>query len=261
MIEKIIDDALASMEGEFSVILKDLAKDRTCYVKDAARQIPSASTIKILIMIEAYRRMLLGNLQLEDRVKIKTEDKVEFSIITHMSTDMYTVRDLILLMMSISDNTATNVLIDLLGMQSINDTGEVLGLKGTVLQRKMMDFEAASLGRQNYTTPKDMVMLLDMLYQSKILTPEVCKEMLSIMSTVVCRDFMLRELPAETRVAHKTGELEGINHDIGIIYTKHCDYILGIFVTGLKDNIHGRRYIAQLSKVVFDHINRIGGIE
>ena len=252
---------LATMEGEFSVILKDLKSGKVFYERDSGRHLPSASTIKVLIMIEAFRSSLLGKLDLKKKVIINNDDKVEFSLISEMNTDQYTVRDLILLMMTISDNTATNVLIDIIGIENINNTGAELELEGTILQRKMMDFEAARNGRQNLTMPKDMIKLFEKLYKNEILTPEACSEMLKIMSTVISRDYMIRDLPVEIRCAHKTGELDGLNHDVGIVYTPACDYALGIFATGLKDNVFGRKYVAHLSKEIFDHIYRIGGIE
>jgi beta-lactamase class A len=261
MIEKVIDNLLGEMNGEFSIILKDLGSGRVFYEKASDRQIPSASTIKILIMIEAYRKFLLGKLNPDERVLVKNADKVEFSLVSEMNAEEYSVKDLILLMMTISDNTATNLLIDLLGTDNINNTAKDLGLKGTILQRKMMDFEAARQGRQNLTVPTDLLMLLEKLYRNELLTPEACREMLMTMSVVVERDFMIRDLPADIKCAHKTGELDGINHDIGIVYTPYCDYALGIFATGLKDNIYGRNYIARLSREIFDHIYKLGGID
>lgn len=254
MIGKVIENTLKSMEGDFSVILKDLKSGKVLFEKDAKRQIPAASTIKMLIMVEAYKCFLAGKLDLNEKISIYNVEKVEFSLISEMNTNQYTVKDLILLMMTISDNTATNVLIDLLGMGNINNTGTELGLKGTILQRKMMDFEAAKKGRQNWTILSDLVMLVEKLYKKEILSPSSSDEMLKIMSTAISRDFMTRDLPVDIRCAHKPGELDGINHDVGIVYTPNCDYALGILATGLKDNIFGRNYIALLSKEIFDHI-------
>ncbi|MDF2839282.1 MAG: hypothetical protein K0Q99_53 [Clostridia bacterium] len=261
MIEKVIKSVLETMEGDFSIILKDLKSGRVLFEKNADRQVPSASTIKIPIMIEAYRCFLAGSLDLNDRISIGNEKKVEFSLITAMNTDHYTIRDLILLMMTISDNTATNILIEILGMENINKMSRSLGLEGTILQRKMMDFEAAKQGRQNLTVPREMLMVMEKLYKSKILTKAACTEMLKIMSTVVCRDFMIRDLPEYIKCAHKPGELEGVNHDVGIVFASATDYVLGIFATRLKDNISGRNDIAQLSRVIFDQIDRLGGQE
>lgn len=263
MIERVINDMMRSMEGEFSIILKDMRSGRLCYEKDADRQVAAASTIKILIMLEAFRNSLLGKLDMDEKISISSEDKVEFSLITRMGTSEFALKDIILLMMALSDNTATNVLIDILGMDNINASGAAMGLHGTRLQRKMMDFAAAGKGMQNLTTPRDLMKLMEKLYNKEILTPEACTEMLGIMSAGAdfCKDSMIRDLPVEIRVSHKTGELDGLNHDIGIVYTDACDYALGVFATGLKDNIQGRKYIAQISKEVFDHIYRIGGIE
>jgi beta-lactamase class A len=72
---------------------------------------------------------------------------------------------------------------------------------------------------------------------------------------------MIRDLPVDIRCAHKPGELDGINHDVGIVYTPLGDYALGIFATGLKDNVLGREYIARLSKEIFDHIYELGEIK
>lgn len=260
MIGEVIENTLGSMEGDFSIIIKDLKRADVIFERNAERQIPSASTIKVLIMVEAYKRSLAGKLDLNEKINIYNAEKVEFSLISEMNTNQYTIKDLILLMMTISDNTATNVLIGLLGMEDINNTGKELGLEGTILQRKMMDFEAAKKGRQNLTTPTDLIILVEKLYKNEILTPSACDEMLKIMRTTVSRDFMMRDLPVEIRCAHKPGELDGINHDVGIVYTPMGDYALGIFATGLKDNVLGRNYIAQLSKDIFDHMVKLGGL-
>lgn len=254
MIRNVIDKSLETMSGEFSIVLKDLKNDSMLYEKDSARQVPSASTIKILIMIEAFNQLLKGELDLNEKLAVKSDEKVGFSLVTVMNTDCYTLRDYIILMMTVSDNTATNVMMDRLGIDSINATGKALGLCKTKLQRKMMDFKAAEEGRQNFTSARDMACMVEKLYRHAILTPEACEEMLSIMSINTRKDDIARYLPPEIRVAHKGGTLDNLNHDIGIVFHPHGDYLLGIFGTELPNNIEGEEYIAQLSKKLFEHM-------
>lgn len=252
--EKIIEEALANMEGHFSIILKDLQKGRLLYARDADRVVPSASVIKVLILAEAFRQVMSGRLNLYQKLCVSDEDRVEFSLISEMDMNLYSLNDLLILMMTISDNTATNVLIDLLGMDNINDMAVGIGLKDTALKRKMMDFEAAKAGRQNVTSPQDMLCLFEKLYHEEILTPEYCRRMLNIMSIMIEKDLMTRYLPSDIRVAHKTGELDNLNHDIGIVFLENKTYLLGIFATDLQDNIVGREHIARLSRVIYDSV-------
>lgn len=255
MIRSVIDRTMESMHGQFSIVLKDLASDRLLYEKDGRRQVPSASTIKILIMVEAFRQLAEGRLDMGGRITVRAAEKVAFSLVTVMNTDCYTVRDLIVLMMTVSDNTATNILIDRLGMERINGAGRLLGLSETLLQRKMMDFKAAEAGRQNYTSAGDMLNMVEKLYRHEILTGDACKEMLEIMSIGVGKNGMARCIPPEIRIAHKGGELDYLNHDVGIVYHPKGDYLLGIFATGLRNNIEGVESIARLSKEIFDHMH------
>ncbi|HWQ30327.1 MAG TPA: serine hydrolase, partial [Negativicutes bacterium] len=249
--------SLETMNGKFSIVLKDLNNDSVLYEKDPARQVASASTIKILIMIEAYNQLLKGELDLNEKLTVKNDEKVAFSLVTVMNTDYYTLRDYIVLMMTVSDNTATNVVMDRLGIDRINETGKLLGLCETRLQRKMMDFKAIEEGRQNYTSAKEMAGMVERLYRHEILTPEACEEMLAIMSINTRKEEIARYLPPEIRVAHKGGSLDNLNHDIGIVFHPQGDYLLGIFGTELPNNIEGEEYIAQLSRKIFEHMYTI----
>jgi beta-lactamase class A len=258
LIDKIIEKELIDMNGRFSIVLKDLKKGEILYSLDAERLVPSASTIKVLILVDAMKQILKGKADLKEKIPVRKCDKVDFSLVTLMDCEEYSISDLLMLMISISDNTATNLIIERLGMAEINKTAEILALTDTKLQRKMMDFEAATKGKENLTSPRDMVKLLEMIYHREILTPEACDKIIRIMSTAVTKEFMTRYLPADLKVAHKTGELDGINHDVGIVFSDAGDYLLGIFATGLRDNIDGREYIARLSGLIYDYLVRHG---
>lgn len=254
MLKNILDSYLGTLDGNISIILKDLKSNHIIYSKDIERVMPSASVIKVLIMIEAFRQIKEGKLSYETKIRIKPEDKVNFSLFTNMRTDEYCLIDIITLMMDISDNTATNVLIDLLGYENINAIASDHGLKNTVLKRKMMDFEAARQGKQNMLTPKELSILMEKIYRKEILNKDLCDEIIRIMSVNTIKEMMKKFIPDEVKLAHKTGELDHLNHDIGILYLGDVDLLLGIFITDVANNMIGRQYIENITKVIYENM-------
>lgn len=254
MIDRMIEAYTKDKGIEYSIVLKDLTNGSYIFKKGEKKLIPSASLIKLPIALKIYNEALNNTIAIDKKIRINTDNKVDFSLFTHMITDEYCILDFVTLMMTISDNTATNVLIDFLGIDSINNFIKKIGLKDTILQRKMMDFEAAKAGKENLTTPYDMLCMMEKLYLGDILDKNYCKQLLDIMSIVIDKDMMIRYLPMDQRVSHKTGELDNLNHDIGIVYLKNRPYILGIFITWVQDNILGRQYISDISKIVYEYM-------
>ena len=131
------------------------------------------------------------------------------------------VGDLVTLMIILSDNTATNLLIDLLGQERINRTIAALGLTGTQLNRKLFDAAQAALGVQNYVTAADMGALLKGLWRGEIVSPDASREMLDILFNQRLNGKLPFFLHGRgIRCAHKTGEDDGITHDVGIVYAR-----------------------------------------
>ena len=123
-----------------------------------------------------------------------------------------TLRDLATMMIAVSDNSATNVLIDRVGMENVNALLDSLGLVHTRLRRKMMDLKAASEGRENISTPGEMMTLLEDLYRGKVLNKEMTDDFFTMLSTHK-NGFITRDLPEGLKVANKPGELEGVRND------------------------------------------------
>ncbi|AOT72618.1 serine hydrolase [Geosporobacter ferrireducens] len=253
MLEKEIIRALESTSAKTSVVLKDLRNDIWIFQKEEKMVIPSASTIKILIMTEALNQIQQGKYQLEEKVSIMEEEKVPYSIISDLTTDFYTFQDLITLMIIVSDNTATNVLIDLLGFDAINEMATKIGLKNTQLKRKMMDFEAAQMGRQNITTAIDMAMLMEKIFNREILNEKLCNHAIDILKRQKDKIMLKRYIPEDTVIAHKTGDLANLNHDIGIFYLPQQTYLLGVFVTEAQSNLAAQQIIGEISKLVYTY--------
>lgn len=253
MLEKLILEEIESTEEEVSVVIKNLKENKWIFKYNEEKVLPSASTIKILIMIEAFHRIQLGEYKIDEKIIVDKKDRVDFSIISELEEDKYSLIDLITWMIIISDNTATNALIELLGYEEINKMAEFLNCKNTVLQRKMMDFEAAKLGKENLTTPMDMALIMEKIYNKSILSEKSCEMMLDILKRQRHRDKLPRYIVDDVILANKTGELTGINHDIGIFYLENLDYLIGVFTTDGKDDNVGKKTIGKISKLVYDN--------
>lgn len=253
MLTENIKSCYEDTKANVSIVLKDLTNDKWIYLLDENRAVPSASTIKILIMIEALNQVLEGKYQLNESIKIKEEDKVNFSIIKDLTAEVYSFIDLITLMIIVSDNTATNILIDLLGYDNINKMGDKLGLNNTILSRKMMDFKAIKEGQQNYTSAMDMAIIIESIYRNQILSPDMCDLMIDILKKQKYKDCLCRFLLENVSIAHKTGGLKNLSHDIGIFYLDNMDYLLGVFVTEASSDIEAKEIIGKVSKVVYDY--------
>ena len=193
--------------------------NQLCYQADVP--LVAASVIKLPVMAEAFRQREAGMLRFEERVTIRREDKLpSCGALSYMHDGLeVTVGDLVTLMIILSDNTATNLLIDRLGQDAVNQTCADLGMKGTRLRRKLFMPELSRQGIENTVTARDMGLLLEKLLQGEVVSPEASQEMLTILSNQRLNGkmpFFLhdRHIP----VAHKTGEDDGITHDVGVIF-------------------------------------------
>ena len=128
-----------------------------------------------------------------------------------------TLRDLATMMVAVSDNSATNVLIDRVGMENVNALLDSLGLVHTRLRRKMMDLKAASEGRENISTPREMMTLLEALYRGKVLNKTMTDDFFNMLSTHK-ESWIPRDLPGGIKIANKPGELEAVRNDSGVIF-------------------------------------------
>ncbi|HBE78183.1 MAG TPA: serine hydrolase [Firmicutes bacterium] len=253
MLQQFILQAIDFQKLNCAFVVKNLQTGECASYNSEAR-VASASLIKLAVMAESIRQVKEGKLNLKQRLVVREEDKVDFSILTLLATgNSYTLRDLLTLTIVQSDNTAANILIDLTGMTEINKFCNDLGLKDTVLRRKMMDGEARKAGRENYTTAADMARFLELLYQGKLLDPESCSLMIEIMKKQLDNTMIRLYIPDDTVVAHKTGELEGISHEAGIVYHDKADFIIVMLVWDALSGNDARQTIGRAAKTVYDY--------
>lgn len=197
----------------------------------------SASMIKVFILGAAMERVRDGSLSLSDRLVLRGADKVGGAgVLTGYASGTELSLDTILrLMITESDNTATNMVIDLLGMDAVNAYIREHGYSDTILQRKMMDSAAVAAGRENYTSVRDLGSFFLRLYNRCCVTPELDDVMLSYLAGQTDTKCFPAVLPG-VMIAHKTGELGGLYDDGGIVYYGEKPFIF----VGMTENYSSR---------------------
>lgn len=254
MIKDKLTNIIKEYDADISMLVKNFTKNEIIFSYNEKNIFPSASIIKVPIMIEGLNKANKLEIPLLTNIKIKDSDNVDFSIIAEQNLTECTFLELITWMIISSDNTATNVIIDLLGLENINDTIKNIGMKNTRLQRKMMDFQSIKEGKDNITTLSDMLKIMEGLYNGEIIDKELSKRAIDIMKNQRSNNMLKRYILEDVSLANKTGELDNLNNDIGIFYTKSADYFIGISANNLKNSQEGNQIIGKLSKVVYDTI-------
>lgn len=250
-IRTLLDD----VDFQVHLFVKDLKTNEYLLTERMDDVFPSASVIKVPILFAVLNEVEKNQLSLNHIINIAPEHKVDYSVITEQDLTKSTVYELLFWMIVASDNSATNVLIDLLGFDKLNTYFKNIGLTKTCLQRKMMDFNKMKQGYDNVTTARDMAHLWTMIYEQKLLT----KNLNQLAIDILCkgRDYeRLKRYIGDVRISHKTGSLDTVSHDVGIVYHKTTDYCLGVFLTELRDFEMGKRFIGRISKIVFDYFER-----
>jgi beta-lactamase class A len=247
-----------NLDGVMGVAIVDLT-DGHKYLLHANDVFPQASSIKICVLAELYRQAQQGKLKLTDLYTVNAADLVPDSDIMNGLTPgvtRITLRDLATMMLAVSDNSATNVLIDRVGMENVNAFLSAQGLRDTRLRRKMMDLKAATEGRENISTPNEMAKLLQALYRGEILNKEMTDDFFKVLSTHK-ESFIPRNLPEDLKIANKPGELEGVRNDSGVIFVDKRPYVLCVMTTYLRHERDGEEAISNVSLAAWRMFDRL----
>ena len=185
----------------------------------AQHRVPSASLIKLPILAAFWQAVEAGRLDPGERVAVPAEARVDGTgVLKALAPGLRpTWSDLATLMISVSDNVATNVIIDRLGMEAIQGWIDGAGLAQTRLERRMMDRPAMSAGRQNWTSAADMEALLSAIAAATCVSREASDHMMRALAAQQIQDRLPRRLPDGVRVGSKTGNFTDVIHDAGIV--------------------------------------------
>ena len=260
-----------NLSGVMAVGVLDLTSGRQ-YLLHGDEILPQASSIKIAVLAELYHQEqqgqqgTSGKQRLNDLYTVRGEDLVPDSDIMLGLTPgitRLTNRDLATMMVAVSDNSATNALIERLGMENVNATLRSLGLHDTLLRRKMMDIKAAQQGRENVSTPREMMTLLAEIYRHKLFDKALTDDFFKVLSfgssSGNAKDSkFVPVIPEGVVIADKPGELEAVRTDSGIIFTSNRPFVLSVMTAYLRDEHEGDKAIGEVARAAFEYFDVIG---
>jgi len=269
-LETSIRSRIAAFPGTVSLYAKNLDTGAAIGIREA-EPVRTASTIKVPIMLAVFDAVARGQAKWDEPLTLTAQEKVAGSGVlgVEFSTgDQLPIRDVLHLMIVLSDNTATNMILERFTADAVNAYLDKLGIKTTRSMRKIMGsgpaagFSAAGKLPENQkyglgvSTPRDMVTILERLDRGEIVSPDASREMLAILKRNQDNTGITRHL-MDVPVAHKTGALDALRSDVGIVYSKTAKIAMAITVDGMAkpdwspDN-PGSLLIADLAKMLVD---------
>ncbi len=244
------------LDGVLGVTIKDLTTGRAIEIRGDI-VFPQASSIKLALIYELYQQVGAGKVDLHS-LRALPKVRAGGSGVLPLLSDQaqLTVRDLAVLMMSLSDNAATNILIDEVTMTAVNARMDILGLSKTRLRRRMIDLEAARRGEENVSTPREMIRLIEAIRKADGLSPALADDLRAVVG--VPKSTAFREpLPPRVVILDKPGSLEGVRTATGIVELKYRPYAVAIMTTALQNDPDGEDAIREISKLVYETFERL----
>lgn len=275
--EQRLQSEIAKFSGTVTLFAKNLDTGQTYGIKPDER-VRTASTIKLAIMVTVFDQVLHGRAKWTDTLPITKDGKVSGSGVARELSDdtRLSIRSLVNLMIVVSDNTATNVLLDRFTADTVNEEMDKLGFPQTRCLRKIRGdgndlkspsgFSKAGRVKENerfglgVSTPQEMVLLLEKIERGEIIDPAACKEMIAILKRQQYKDGIGRHA-GDMQVASKSGSLDHLRSDVGIVYSPHGRIAIAITCEDIpaidysEDN-PGTLLISRLSRILVDGLSR-----
>lgn len=246
----------SKLDGVLGVAVKDLATGRLIEIR-GDMVFPQASSIKLALIYELYQQVGARKIDL-DRLRGLPSVRVGGTGVLQLlsAKAQLTGRDLAILMMSLSDNAATNILLDEVTFPAINARMDILGLTHTRFRRHMIDLAAAHRGEENVSTPREMVRLIEAIHNADGLALALADDLRTVVG--VSKSTAFRDpLPPSLTILDKSGELEGVRTATGLVVLKHRPYAAAIMTTALRNEGDGEGAIREVSRIVFEMFDRL----
>jgi beta-lactamase class A len=264
-----IEDLIRKSGAEaVAVAFYDLATGEQFFIRPD-ESFHAASTMKVPVMMEVFRQSREGLLSLEDYLAVKNDfisiaDNTRYSISHESDSEqsLYkrigqteTVRELVRLMIGVSSNLATNILIERVTAPRVMQFMNKLGAKNIRVLRGVEDGKAYEQGLNNTTTARDLMIILRAIAERRAVSSKASDEMMQILLDQKFNESIPAGLPSSVRVAHKTGSITLINHDAAIVYPPgRKPYVLVVLTRGIEDEKRAHKLIADISRSVFEDV-------
>ena len=252
-LEEIVGGCLKSgYVSRIGVYAEDVESGEKIFELNSQAVFRSASTIKLAVAYEVMRRVDAGLLRLEDAVNIEHSKFVGGSGLMRLMAGNIkpSIECMLQLMLTVSDNSASNILIDVVGKSSVNNSMRELGLIRTTLAGKFMYTRKK---RFNSTTPADMVRLISAIYRGRGLSAKSSRLLNKILSFQQHTGLIPSSLPGWwVKTINKPGALSDLRADVAVVWCRDWAYSVAIFVEGFKDSYMGERCVREISRGVFD---------
>jgi beta-lactamase class A len=263
-----IDTLLKNQKGFFAVAYKNIQNGETIFINEH-EIFHAASTMKTPVLVEIYKQAAAGKFSLNDSVIIKnefksivdtstfslsTDDDSELDLYKHIG-DKRTVNNLLYLMITVSSNFATNLLIDLVGAKNVTQTMRLMGLKDLQVLRGVEDNMAYKKGLNNVVTAYDLMLLFEKMAKGEAVNANASDAMIKILLDQHFNEIIPARLPANVKVAHKTGWLKSVNHDSGIVFLPDGrKYVLVLLSKNAEDDKAAVNALASVSEMIYKYL-------
>ena len=258
-----IEAAIQKSGAEVAVAFRTL-DGRTQWLRGADESFHAASTMKVAVLIELYDQVHVGRVHLDEPLAIRNEfhslvDGSPYRLDPNddSETELYraigqkrTLGELSELMITVSSNLATNLLMDKLGVDNIRAGVHALGADGMNVRRDLEDSKAFQQGLNNTTTAKALLRLMEAIAQGQAVSKECSREMLAVLERQTINDRIPAGLPPGTRIAHKTGEITGISHDAAIVFAPR-PFVLVVLTRGMAKPQEASALIAEITRQLY----------
>jgi beta-lactamase class A len=267
-LSKDLSNLITNNNGKFAVAFADLKTGDSLFI-NAHEKFHAASTMKVPVMIELYKQAHEGKFSLNDSILIKIDfrsivDGSTYTMDVDVDSETFLyeqvgsklpIKQLMYQMITRSSNLATNILIELVDAKNLTATMRELGAPDIEVLRGVEDLKAFDQGLSNSTTAYDLMKIFEAIGMDKIISEEVCVDMMTILHDQHFNDIIPAYLPTEVKVAHKTGSITGVQHDSGIVVLPNGHkYVLVLLSKELDDKDKGVETLALISKKVYEYV-------